>query len=148
MGRVCSRRLWRGEGGGAAAALRSCSCWATNFHPWWPLTALRAPRVRVPLRAGVSGKVVETCGVRLLGVGFLGFVWFCGVGVFCWGFFFFLLLLALVSLADVAAGGGQGSSVIAWDLGASVSSPFSSCSSAAVAKDFCNYRLKYSFDGK
>lgn len=76
--------------------------------------------------------------------GLFGFV----VWGFFVGFFFFLLLLALVSLADVAAGGGQGSSVIAWDLGASVSSPFSSCSSAAVAKDFCNYRLKYSFDGK
>lgn len=95
--------------------------------------------MRVPLRAGASGKVVEACGVRLLGVGFWGFVWFCGVRGFFLFFLFFLLLLALVSLADVAAGGGQGSSVIAWDLGASVSSPLSSCSSAAVAKDFCNY---------
>lgn len=65
------------------------------------------------------------------------------------GFFkIFFPLLALVSLADVAAGGGKGSSVIAWDLGAFLSSPFRSRSSAAVAKDFCNYRLKYNFDGK
>lgn len=61
---------------------------------------------------------------------------------------FFFPLLALVSLADVAAGGGKGSTVIAWDLGAFLSSPFRSRSSAAVAKDFCNYRLKYNFDGK
>lgn len=60
----------------------------------------------------------------------------------------FFPLLALVSLADVAAGGGKGSTVIAWDLGAFLSSPFRSRSSAAVAKDFCNYRLKYNFDGK
>lgn len=52
-------------------------------------------------------------------------------------FFFFFPPLALVSLADVAAGGGRGSSVIAWDLGASLSSPFSSPAGAGVAKDFC-----------
>ena len=75
------------------------------------------------LRAGVSGKAVETYRVRLLGFLLLFF-------------YYFFPLLALVSLADVAAGGGKGSSVIAWDLGASLSSPFSSCSSAAVAKDF------------
>lgn len=51
-------------------------------------------------------------------------------------YYFFFLPLALVSLADVAAGGGRGSSVIAWDLGASLSSPFSSPAAAGVAKDF------------
>jgi len=71
------------------------------------------------------------------------------VGFGCWvccfvGFIFYLFFfsppltpfLALVSLADVAAGGGGGSGVIAWDLGASLSSPFSPLSGAAVAKGF------------
>lgn len=60
-------------------------------------------------------------------------------GPYLSGFYFllfFFLPLALVSLADVAAGGGRGSSVIAWDLGASLSSPFSSPAAAGVAKDF------------
>lgn len=74
----------------------------------------------------------------------------CGVR---WGFFFTIILFdrpspALVSLADVAAGGGRGSGVIAGDLGAALSPALSSRSGAAVAKDFCNSRLTYDFDGR
>jgi len=69
------------------------------------------------------------------------------------GFFFTIILFdrpspALVSLADVAAGGGRGSGVIAGDLGAALSPALSSRSGAAVAKDFCNSRLTYDFDGR
>lgn len=49
---------------------------------------------------------------------------------------------------DVAAGGGRGSGVIAGDLGAALSPALSSRSGAAVAKDFCNSRLTYDFDGR
>lgn len=113
-----------------------CRCWATNPHPWWPLTALRVPRCLCLLRAG-RWKAVEICRVHLKKKKTIYFYYY---------YYYIFLLLALVSLADVAAGGGRGSGVIAWHLGASLSSPFSS--SAAVAKDFFNYRLKYNFDGK